>query len=109
MLLVDRENNIIFLNQQAKSLLLNEGDESLLIGKKLTSVIKATSFNEIGGALMDEDIRPSSEATMIAETVTKIYYISPINSPEKMLVSSTATPIILSGEIAGAIIIFKKV
>ena len=108
MILVDRENNIIFLSQEAKSLLLDD-DKSLLIGKKLTYVIKATSFNEGNGAQIDENMRPSSEATMIAETVTQIYYILPINSPEKILVSSTATPILLSGEVAGAIIILKKI
>jgi sensor histidine kinase regulating citrate/malate metabolism len=107
-ILVDKENKIIFLSQETKSLLLDEGAESLLIGKKLTSVIKATTSQGTSGVPIDENTRPSLEATMVAETVTQIYYLSPINSPEKILVSSTATPIILSGEVAGAIIIFKK-
>ena len=108
MLLVDRENNIIFVNQEAK-LILSDDNTNLLIGKKLTSIIEATSSGEVESTAIEENTRPSSEAMMYAKIKTQIFYIEPTYTPEKILVTSTAIPLILRGEVAGAIVIFKKI
>jgi len=106
MLLVNKNNDIIFLNQEARDLLSIDSSNNSLIDQNWASIVEATSF-ETGGVI-DKNIRPSSEAVMAAQTKSQIFFISPTYTPEKTLVTLTATPLLLGGEVAGGIIILKK-
>jgi transcriptional regulator with PAS, ATPase and Fis domain len=105
MLLVNRANNIVFINQEARDIVSSGEAGDSLIGKKWTDIVEAASF-ETGGEVKD-DVRPSSEAIMAAQTKSQIFFISPTYTTKKTLVTLTATPLILGGEIAGGIIILK--
>jgi len=103
MVLVDRENNIIYVNNEAEKQFGLKQEE--VIGKDWTEQTPATNFS----GKVDSTIRPSASAVMVAEVTSSIFIIKSLKDGKPVTVNVTATPILLNGYVAGGIIVLKKI
>lgn len=102
MVLVDRENKVLFVNKEASEQFgLVQGE---IAGKDWVEETPAS--NLIGE--IDPMARPSTAATMTAQVKTSHFIIHMAGSGEKIVATVTATPIILGDNVAGGILVLKK-
>lgn len=103
MVLIDSFNNIVYTNTSfAQEFEVGQGE---LKGTVWTTVVKAFEYKE--GEEISPESRPSEAAVMSNEITVNTFYISVRDNSELFLVTLTAIPLLLDGEVAGGILVLK--
>ena len=104
MVLVDNFNNITYTNSNfSKEFGVEQGE---LIGNSWTTVTKA--FEDKEGVEILPEARSSEIAVITNRVSTKTFYLKVRENPKLFLVTLTATPLLLHGEVAGGILILRS-
>ncbi len=102
MILVDKDNKIIYVNKDAEDQFgLTSGE---LIGKDW---IEQSPGESLVGKI-DETTRPSAVAVLAGQVKSSIFMLKHKESGESILTNVTATPILLNGYVAGGIVVLKR-
>lgn len=104
MIATSREGNIIVMNHKAEDLLGYTAND--LLGKQLNKVFPI--YDDKGNLVLFEK-RPIQIALVTGKVVTATTYYYERRDGTKFPVAITVTPIILNGDIAGAVEIFRDV
>ena len=103
MVFIDNYNNIMYANSTfSKEFGVGDGE---LKGSTWTTVTKAFEYKE--GVEIPSDARPSEAAVLTNVITVDKFYLTIRDNPKLFLVTLTAVPFVLNGEVAGGILILK--